>query len=243
MALPQQLLELLFPPVCSLCRSALPPVTFHQSSGLCHSCRDELVCDRQQLCWACGRVATVHGEQGCPHCVGEKKRFDAVISLGPYRGPLRAAILRLKHAGQQSLAQSLGALLSSRLQEYYPPTEFDALIPVPMHWRKRLLRGDGASRMLADVVSRLSRVRLASRMLFCQRLTKKQSTLSRSHRTSNVHDSLGLRMPRRVVPKSILLLDDTMTTGATVNEAARVLRQAGIERVVVIVLARAAMNR
>jgi len=235
-------LNLLFPPNCLLCRAELPAEV--RCPTLCDSCLSEIMPFDSEICSRCGRrqtlTSTPPGHPSvCLCCSQEKNRYDRVVCLGTYHGTLRGAIVRMKHAGQQSLTSALGFLLAQRVQNLPHFDLPDLLIPLPMHWSRRLLRGVGTSHMLAESVGRGVGLPMSRRVLRCCRNTLKQSTLSPKHRIANVRGAF--RATDRIDLKQchVGIVDDTLTTGATANEAARVLRKAGAEQISVFVLARA----
>ena len=177
---------------------------------------------------------------GCVACAREKNQFDGVVCLGPHRGFLREAIVRMKHAGQQSLTDALGGLIAEQMAKQLAGQIPELMLPLPMHWKRRLLRGDGASMMLAKATCRASGIPLNRHALHCTRRTKKQSTLSVSGRKKNVKGAYSVRNAGSLLGKRIAIVDDTMTSGASVNEAASVLKRAGAKSVIAIVAARAA---
>ena len=177
----------------------------------------------------------------CPGCRNEGNVFERVICLGPHGSQLREAIVRMKHGGQQSLTAAVGGFLGERACQQWQQDPPELLIPLPMHWKRRLLRGPGSSLILAESIANQTGVAVHRGLLFCTRATKKQSTLSPLQRRNNVKGAFGLSKAGLPYCRSqhLCLVDDTLTTGATVNEAAQVLRRAGARSVSVVVAARA----
>ena len=203
-------------------------------------CRIVIVQNQSGYCTACGRSGMHLSADGCVACAKENNRFDGVICLGPHRGFLREAIVRMKHAGQQSLTDALGGLIAKQMAKQLAGQIPQVLLPLPMHWKRRLLRGDGASMMLAKSTCMATGIPLDRRTLYCTRRTKKQSTLSVTGRKENVKGAYAIQDHESVADRRVAIVDDTMTSGASVNEAASVLKRAGAKTVIVIVAARAA---
>ncbi len=133
------------------------------------------------------------------------------------------------------LAAPLGRMMSLA----FPRDQlFDCIVPMPVHWRKLLIRGFNQSRLLAAEVSRRTGLPLAA-ILRRRRHTQAQTGLSRSQRRANVAGVFFVPRNADVRNRRILLLDDVFTTGATVNAAAAALKRAGAVRVSVLTLARA----
>lgn len=232
------LLDLLFPPACSLC-GAEPDRQL--DAALCADCQETLVKWDRTACPRCARPLPSTEDvalQACPACARRTPRFDQVTALGVYQGLMREAVLRVKRAREEALTLALGRLLADRLLARADRPAADVIVPMPMHWTRRFLRGVNGPEILAEVLSERLRVPVAARLVWCRRRTKKQGTLVPAERRQNVRGAYGVTAGKRTVGARVLLVDDVMTTGATANEIARQLRQAGAARVSVAVLAR-----
>ena len=174
-------------------------------------------------------------EGRCALCRSGLRGFDAAYSFGAYEGVLRKLIHLYKYGKIRTLARPLSGLLAQAL----PRDEaFDATVPVPLYWRRRLQRGFNQAELLArglasrtgiPVVMALRRVRA----------TPTQAGLSNSARRQNVAQAFRSRSAsRNVQGKRILLIDDVMTTGATAASCALALKQAGARRVALLTVAR-----
>jgi ComF family protein len=174
----------------------------------------------------------------CPHCRGRRFRFEAVRTLGLHDGLLRQCVHRCKHSYHEPLATALGQLLGQRLasRPFAEPPEVVA--PVPMFWLQRLWRGANAADTLAQAVGRVLSLPVLGDLLVCRRPLKHQSRLLPDERRRNVRGAFRARWRYNIEGARILLVDDVMTTGATAQEAARTLRQAGASTVYVAALAR-----
>ncbi len=148
-------------------------------------------------------------------------------------------ISRFKYQGATYLAEPLGMLLADLQDEYFSFSNIDILIPVPLHPRRLRERGFNQSLLLARVISRLKKIPLACHLLERVRYTPPQTQLSGSEREKNVRGAFCLRSNHFLAEKTVLLIDDVFTSGATVNECTRVLKEAGAREVQVLTLARA----
>ncbi|MBI5280738.1 MAG: ComF family protein [Candidatus Solibacter usitatus] len=172
-------------------------------------------------------------EQGlCRLCAAGFTRFDAAYSYGDYHGGLRGLIHLFKYGCMRPLAAPLGRMLSAALPR---DQVFDAIVPMPLHWRKLLVRGFNQSRLLAVELSRRTGIPTEP-LLRRRRHTSAQAGLSGAQRRANVAGAFGASPSVR--GRRLLLIDDVFTTGATVNAAAGALKQAGAARVAVLTLAR-----
>jgi competence protein ComFC len=167
----------------------------------------------------------------CALCRGGLRGFDAAYSFGAYEGVLRELIHLYKYGRVRTLAPPLSALLARAL----PRDEaFDATVPVPLYWRRRLQRGFNQAELLARGLSRRTGIPVV-KALGRVRPTPTQAGLSNSSRRQNVARAFR---SRSVQGKRILLIDDVMTTGATAASCALALKQAGARRVALLTLAR-----
>jgi ComF family protein len=166
-------------------------------------------------------------------------RFSRAICLSKYDGELKEAVKRIKHSQWESLAFALAELLFDKHRDDLRALSADAVIPVPMHWWRRLRQGVNNPELAAERLGRRLGVPVVYRSLFRRRHTPTQTGLSPRERLLNVRGAFAVRRPRSIVGRRILLVDDVMTTGATCNEAARCLLAAGAADVSVVTLARA----
>jgi ComF family protein len=159
--------------------------------------------------------------------------------LGRYDGLLRDAILRIKHANAEALADAIAKIWVGRISDKLAALNIQLVVPVPLHWWRRWCRGcnqcDAVARVFADDL----RVPFMSHCLRRRRATAMQTRLTTTARRDNVRGAFVARPGSALAGKTVLLVDDVMTTGSTAHEAAKALHRAGAARVVVAVLARA----
>jgi ComF family protein len=167
----------------------------------------------------------------CALCRSGLRGFDAAYSFGAYQGVLRELIHLYKYGKIRTLARPLSALL---LQAVPRDEAFDAIVPVPLFWRRRLQRGFNQSELLARGLARGTGIPVVN-ALRRVRPTPTQAGLSNSVRRQNVAQAFR---SRSVQGKRILLIDDVMTTGATAASCALALKQAGARRVALLTVAR-----
>lgn len=220
--------------------------------GICRPCWENFQPWSGPICSYCGlplssaqALGSVHAR--CADCRREKYRFDWARSYALYSGPLRAAILQLKFRRRERLGRRLGALLatswssSAELREAVSPV----VIPVPLYRGRERERGFNQAQLLAQgmssTVARHSgrKTRVEVGCLVRARPTVPQTGLSLQARHRNVQGVFVARFPERLKGRLVVLVDDVMTTGATLSACASALRQAGASRVVALTLARA----
>ncbi len=231
-------IDLLFPANCLACHAELGETA--DRIVFCLDCRDEMGRGDWPVCQRCAaRVPKIPGEVSeCAHCREEKLWFDRALALGEYEGLLRFQVLAMKTDRSERLAGALGQLIAVRLDDELRALQPDAIVPVPMHAWRRLARGTNPPAALAMTLGRTLGLPTFSNMLFQHRSTQPQVGLSRPARFRNVRGEIRVRKSYSMEAPHVLLVDDTLTTGATCSEAARVLKRAGAAKVTVVVAAR-----
>lgn len=227
---------LVFPWVCPICEGP------GADSPFCESCRSDLVGASGLVCERCAMPLGPwsHRGGGCAECRGRPLGFDAAIALGPYDGVIRDLCLRLKQERNAWLAPWLaGVLVDSRAEVRQVPAD-TWVVPIPLHWKRQWQRGYNQADALARGVSKRLSLRLAH-PLRRVRSTPHLAFAGRTERAKVMRDAFEVR--RRTAEalkgRTVLLVDDILTTGATCGAAARALKRAGAVRVVALVIGRA----
>ena len=224
------------------CGGSLPELPTRQS--LAHFCDDCLLkltthADHRS-CLRCGAPVGPYVDQarGCQECRREKFAFQTVFRLGLYDGALREAVIRGKYLGGEPLLVALAQLIWEYAEDSLVARKIDLVVPIPQHWRQRLVTRHHAPDILAEAWGRRLRVPVGYSILAKSRWTRKQARLNRAERHRNQHQVFRVTRPAKVQGRTVLLVDDVLTTGATAHSAARALKQAGAKAVVVAVIAR-----
>lgn len=234
--------DLVFPPTCAYCGEASPPR--EDGTLLCETCTSRLAHSQKNLCPRCGipAPAAAESEGDCAGCRATKFGFSAVRSLGLYADDVRQAVLRMKHHAHEHLAMALGRRLAALLAERPFPEPPELIVPIPMHWLSRLIRGTSAAETLARSLAAAVALPVAGDLLHCRRLLKRQALLLPSERLLNVKGAYAASRSYDISGARILLVDDVITTGATCDSAARVLLKAGAAAVYAVSIARGGMR-
>ena len=225
--------DLLFPAVCLLCQreaglpcpTGTPPDGFLDqravSASLCEACRRCLEADSPR-CRRCGEPAAPVA--GCRACRGRRQSCQGLSVVGGYGDQLRCAVLRAKHPAGDGISRMLAELWVHKHHATLSEWGIDLIVPVPMHWLRRAVRGTSAADELARAIACFTGLprRSALRRV---RATVMQNQLPVSQRTGNVAAAFRCRQP--LGGKTVLLVDDVVTTGATLEACGRALLDAG----------------
>ncbi len=183
------------------------------------------------------------GDGRCQNCRDCEPEFARAVSFGEYEGGLRGLVHLMKYEQVLPLAPVLGRMLASSIEEILPGCgdTLPLVVPVPLHKSKQSERGFNQAELIARVAVRHLPlpVEVATGVLVRQRETISQVGLSREERIANMRDAFRVREKRHVQGRTVIVVDDVMTTGTTLSECARVLKQAGAERVWAATVARA----
>ena len=213
----KRLKHLLFPPRCIICKEYLKPDT---AILFCSDCLKRLPYLPAEHCPVCGRV-TPSGAALCFDCHNHRPAFRSHRSIVFYTKEIRQAILLFKFYHKRHYAIPMGSLMSSYLSQSY-----DLITAVPISKRRYRERGYNQSRLLAEQIERLRGIPYAETLKKIKN-TPPQSKLNHRKRQENIKNAFSAIQPETLVGKRILLIDDICTTGATLNECARVLMKAG----------------
>ncbi len=229
--------DLLLPEVCGACGAAEP-----RGGGLCGPCGEALLSMvALPYCPRCGATIGPNipiRDDGCAACPATLPRFATVVRLGPYGRPLRSIVQELKYHKREQMLDRLGEMLAQALRSQTEFEQFDVILPVPMHWRRRIVRGFDHARTLARSLSGQLDLPVGDELIRV-RPTGPQVRLSRTQRIENVHGAFAIASAATIEGAHVLLVDDVTTTGATANEAARTLLSGGAGRVTLAVVAKA----
>jgi ComF family protein len=229
----KNILDFFLPGFCLFCHGPLPPGS---EDLACPRCLGEIELIPQPYCSCCG--APFRGGVGlehlCQECLLNPPPFSRARAAALYEGVVLQAIHRLKYQRQLIYARFLGQLLAAS-----PARELaagaDLLVPVPLHPRRLRWRGFNQALLLARAFPSIP---LGRDVLVRRRPTLPQLKLSPIQRQTNVKGAFLVPEPATVAGKTVLLVDDVYTTGATAKECARALNRAGVGRVEVLTLAR-----
>jgi ComF family protein len=231
------LADLVWPRRCAACDRRLPAgVVDPAARAFCSTCADSLLPVSSPRCPSCGLT---HGaglvDHCCTACLADPPAFETARAPYLYGGALADAISRLKYTGATWLADPLGALLASA----EPAARPDLVVPVPLHRRRLVERGFNQSALLAARLARRLGAPLEANAIQRVADTPPQARHARHERLAALRGAFAPRSGRRLDGERVLLVDDVVTTTATVRAATRALLKAGAGAVEVASLARA----
>lgn len=218
-------MDFVFPVQCALCGTK----EFLSDAKLgcyCHLCIEELSPRPINRCQCCGAEIGLYAQtaDGCTHCRNRTLRFESVVCLGMYEGSLRQAILAAKWSFSAVRMRSLGKLLAQQRQRELQELRIDRVVPIPQHWRQRLVRHFNPAWIIAEEIAAQLNVPCDAQLLSRQRRTRAQKRVAVSQRFSNQTDSFAVKSCS-AEGQRLLIVDDVLTSGATCSEAARLLKR------------------
>ncbi|WP_295797381.1 ComF family protein [uncultured Microbulbifer sp.] len=220
-------------PGLSLSRCLLCHAGDTGGSGICRPCRTELPA-LQHACSLCALPLANAGDHLCPRCLQQPPPLAGGHACWFYAYPVAQLIQRFKYQGDLAAGRSLAEVAATELEPVGDRP--DVLVPIPLHWRRQLSRGYNQAYLIAEIFARHWRIPLDTRLLRKTARTGSQSQLKRRQRLKNLSSSF--RAGPRVSGLHIGLVDDVITTGATLEAAAETLLQAGAAEVSAYALAR-----
>jgi ComF family protein len=237
------LFSILFPSDCRICHA---PLTNIASLPVCEPCLAQIVPLEGPLCHICGEklfhtTAETEDVPLCGICRRVGAHFSRAAAYGAYEGALRDLIHLFKYKGIRPAGKVLGSLVNQAVAAMALPDSM-IVVPVPLWSGKRTSRGfnqaEAIARTFIDLQTSGS-IQLDTSILVRTRETASQTGLTRHQRRANVRGAFAVVKAAKVKGRSILIVDDVMTTGTTAGECARVLRRAGAKEVFVATVARA----
>jgi ComF family protein len=222
------LINILFKQKCLLCDANID--SLHSNThAACRACLNDLPWHQKNACPQCGLNS---GGQLCGNCISSPPDFDATISVFLYDFPIDAMMQRYKYGNMLSLCVFFGQMLSEKVAI----DSVDLIIPMPMHPRRLKERGFNQALEIAKILTRNNKEKLDYRSTVRQKLTPPQASLPLKARVKNIKGAFSVNS--NLAGKRIAIVDDVMTTGASLNELARTLKKAGARHVECWVIAR-----
>ena len=233
-----RLLDLLLPPRCLGCGA---PVA--ATGTLCTACWRAITFLGAPCCACCGYPFDFDLGPGglCGACLAAPPQFDRARAVMRYDEASRHLILALKHGDRLHLAPALAQWMQRAGAELL--ADADLVLPVPLHWTRLFARRYNQAAVLAQAIAKAGGPPFAATHLIRRRRTPSQGNKNATARRRNVAGAFAVKDADKLSGKRVVVIDDVLTTGATVEECARVLKRAGAVRVDVLTLARVARGQ
>ena len=207
------ILDLIYPPVCGICGEI-------NKKHLCTKCANKI--KKYEI----GRIDKVNS-----------KYFNYQIKVLKYENEIRDKIIDYKFNEKSYLYKTFGKIILNNEKVYGFLKNYDIIMCVPIHIRRKMERGYNQSELIAKEIANNTGIEFQKNNLIKIRNTKKQSTLTKSQRLENVKNAFAVKEANKIENKKVVLFDDIYTTGSTVNECSRVLKQAGAKEIAILTLA------
>lgn len=226
-------LHLFFPATCLLCGKDLPEA---RRATICEECWKDFEPLPEIICQACSTLLPSGGAH-CYLCLHKRRAFKRIFSCWLYKGNCAEIIRKFKYEGKPYLVKELERGFLTALENPEFP-EVDALLAVPMHPLKRLWRGYNPAEILGKRAGATLKKPFLENTLRRARWTRPQFGLGREERLTNIQGAFTAKASPDISRKTLLLVDDICTTGATIEDCARALKEAGARAVYGLTLAR-----
>lgn len=223
----EKIKDVLLPPRCICCGEYIERV------GVCDNCWSEVKWISEPKCKICGQPLEY---ETCKYCITEENFFDKAVSVMTYEGLAKHLILKFKD-GEATLYAPIFAQWLNRIIQSFSD-EVDFLVPVPISLKQRFKRKYNQTELLCLELQKLSGLNYEPRILIKSKETVSQKSLNREKRLKNLRKSFSVNKKISVKNKVVLLIDDVITTGATANACAEMLKKSGASKVYVATLAR-----
>jgi ComF family protein len=228
------LFDLVFPRNCILCRGFHPATA---DDPLCPACFSRIAFNHPPFCVKCSRPLAAYTDEGlCADCRRLMPAFDRAWAATLYTGPMAELIPRYKFHHKTALRKTFVAIIRHFLKRYEIALTADIILPVPLHPARLRERGYNQSALIAESLAGALGIPPALNGLERVRHTPRQSELGQKDRFTNIRGAFRMKPSSEFTGKSVILVDDLLTTGATASEAAKTLKDAGAAEITVIAL-------
>ncbi|HIQ14101.1 MAG TPA: ComF family protein, partial [Leucothrix sp.] len=222
---------------CVLCDT-----TVNREVSICDACQADLP-TISQACKICG-IPLNKTQLICGQCLKAPPEVDYSVNLYHYEAPVDYLIMELKFGQKLSYAAILGFLLKQQLLKNNLKDLPDALLPVPLHKKRLIKRGFNQSLEIAKIVAKELKIPIEYQLIQRNKVTRAQTELNIKQRKRNIKGCFNLQNENERMPafQHVVIIDDVVTTGATTNELAKVLKNTGVKKVGVWSIARAVLH-
>ncbi len=224
------ILELCYPTSCILCGKLDP-------YGLCETCRSKMPLISEPRCMCCGKQLEEIEMEFCSDCCNQKHAFFQGRSIWLHTGAVKNSIYKFKYNNHRAYSEIYAKLWMEYFADYIERWEVDCIIPIPLHKHRERKRGYNQAEILAKALHKEldEGVLYEKELLYRKEETSFQKHLDNKGRKKNLKGVFGIHKKDKY-PQTVLLIDDIYTTGATLHEVSKILRQAGVKKVVFLTI-------
>lgn len=216
------LLDLIYPVKCPFCGTVT-------GDGICEACRKRIRKIEEPYCMKCGKPVPSVEQEYCYDCSRKTHEFEEGRSIWVHKSPVSDALYAFKYQNRRIYGEIFGRELAELYGGYLREKEIHLIVPVPLHRKKRQSRGYNQAEIIARILSERTGIPIDTRLLVRRRATVPQKQLNDKARRKNIRGAFAAR--GQVKGQNLVLVDDIYTTGSTLDEAARILRRAGAQKV------------
>ena len=216
----------LFPKRCPVCHE----VVEEKGELVCDICRTRLPYVREPACRKCGKPLLTEEQEYCGDCTRKRHYFRQGKAPFFYDEIMRASIARFKYGGRREYAAFYAEEILQRCAKEMLFWKGEVLVPVPLHSSRRKVRGFNQAELLAKEISRRTGIPVDAGLLKRTRKTHVQKELNDQERLANLKNAFSVRKGK-IPYKNVILVDDIYTTGSTIDEAARILRENAVQTI------------
>jgi ComF family protein len=219
------LLDLVYPRRCPVCDGAVKPF----GSLICQACEHQFVYIKDAYCLKCGKSLQEQEREYCTDCMRHRHFFDSGRALFEYQS-ISGSIYRFKYKGRQEYGAYYAKCMADELGDWLKSKNPDALVPVPIHHSKRLVRGYNQAEILAKELGRLTGLPVETKLITRARKTVPMKELSPSERQNNLKRAFKISR-NDVKLNTIVIIDDIYTTGSTIDAMSCEFRRMGVKHI------------
>ena len=216
-------LGILYPQTCCFCGKI-------NKTPVCQSCQKKMIYVKEPRCKICGKPIRYEEKEYCEDCKKGKKFYEQGKSIWVHKDPVAWSIYQFKYHNRRIFgtfyASEMWRLYGWKIKEW----KIDTIVPVPLHWKRSFSRGYNQAEILAKHLGRYSGILVQTKGIKRIRYTERQKTLGNKERKKNLEGAFVITKKWKKA-RNVLIIDDIYTTGNTINEIARILKQNGVEKV------------
>lgn len=220
-----RIIDFVFPKICPVCNE----IVSGGKGGICNDCERKLPYIDGSYCMKCGKPVE-EDEEYCSDCIRSTHEYEEGRAALVYDEITSKSIYRFKYNHKKEYAKVYGRIIDERLGEKIRSWKADAIIPVPVHRSKQRKRGYNQAGLIADELSKRLKIPVCDSLVVRNMATTVQKELSAADRQNNLKKAFKVTR-NDVKYRSVLIVDDIYTTGATVDAMARCLKGVGIQNV------------